>query len=135
MMVFFGKREMFGFFESRYDWAVVVSLHSFDDNLGGQRLLLGRWHDAASILSANIVALAVELGRVVHSEEDFQYGFEWNQIGVEYDFNDLCMTGRTGAYRLISWIWVVPTCIGRKGGFYTVQSFERTFSAPKTTSS
>ena len=134
VVIFFSKREVLCFFDGRYYWAVVVCLHPFDYNLGCQRLLFAGRHDATSILCAYIVALPVELCGVVNSEEDLEYGFKWDSARIEHNFNDFSMTGCSRTHRLVSWIRVVSTRVGRKSRFNTVQSFEGTFSAPKTSS-
>ena len=71
VMVFFSDGEMKWLFDGGDDVCIKKRLHLLNHFSGDVALFGCCWHDAASVLRADVVALAVELGGIMNGEEDF----------------------------------------------------------------
>lgn len=87
-----------------------------------------------SILSADILTLAVQCGWIVRREEDFQEFLKRNYLGVKSNLYDFGMTCCPSGHLLISWICYCAARITRFNFFDTSQFIENSFCAPKATS-
>jgi hypothetical protein len=134
MVIGFSDGEMRWLFDGCDDVSIKQWLHLIDDSSGNVALFSCCWHNATSVLSAYVVALAVELGWVVNSEENFQERVKRDNAGVEDDLNDFSMAGGSGTDWLVARVWIKSTGVGGKSGFNTMYSFEGTFCAPKAPS-
>ena len=73
VVLLLGDPEVDGFLQGGDDRVVVDVAHVGDHGLG-RGSLFGKRHDAGPVLRADVVALTVELGRVVDREEDLEEG-------------------------------------------------------------
>ena len=69
--------------------------------------------DAAAVLRADVVALAVERGRVVHDEEDLQDLAQRDLGRIEFQLDHLRMAGAAGADLLVARIASSGRCCSR----------------------
>ena len=123
--------EIDGFFDGGHDRLVVDVAHIGDHALSFGSLFFSERHDAGSVLGADVVALAVELGRVMDGEEDLEQGFVRDDGGVKLHLDHFGVSGCSAADRLIGRMRVWATGIGGKGGLNTVNLFVSAFDAPK----
>ena len=73
------------------------------DTRASRRFLLRRvWEDRGTILRADIVALAVELRRIVSGEEDVEYLLIAYRVRIEGETDGLGMAGAAAADLLVS---------------------------------
>ena len=85
----------------------VIGVPAFDCRLGLAALALARQEDRAAILRANVVALAVELGRIVGAQEHVEQVGERNDVGIEGDLDRFGMAGPAAADLLVGGIGLV----------------------------
>ncbi len=79
----------------------------------------------------NVVALAVELGRVVDREEDLKEGFVGNDGRVKLDFHHFSVAGGAAADGVVGGVGVMTAGVGRKRRLNTMDLFVGTFDAPE----
>lgn len=87
--------------------------------------------NSTSILTANIIALAIALGWIVFLPEFDQNVFECDFVWVVVHQNGLSMAGFACANVLVAWVVVVATLIPNRGNPHAIKSPEQTFGAPK----
>jgi len=126
--------EIEGFFNGGHDGLVVDVAHVSDHGLSLSSLFFSERHDAGPVLGADVVALAVELGRVMDGEEDLEQGFVRDDGGVKLHLDHFGMSGCSAADRLIGRMGVVATRISGKGRLNAVNLFVGAFDAPKASS-
>ena len=80
-------------FEGGNDRLVVDIAHVGDDGHSFGSLFFGKRHDARTVLGADIVALTVELGRVVDGKEHLEKGFVGHNARVKHDLHDFSVPG------------------------------------------
>ena len=134
MVIGFSDGEMRWLFDGCDDVSIKQWLHFINHSSGSIALFSSCRHDATSVLSAYVVALAVELGWVVNGEEHFEEGVKRDNGGVEDDLNDFSMARGPRADWLVARVWIKSTGVGGKSGFNTMYSFEGAFRAPKASS-
>ena len=130
----FGDHEVNRFLERGHDGVVVDVAHVGDHGLGFGTLFIGKRHDAGAVLRPDVVALPVELGRVMDGEEHLEEGFVGNDAWVKLDFHHLSVTGGAAANRLVGRMGVVAASVSGEGRRNTVDLFVRAFNAPKASS-
>ena len=91
--------------------AVVVGVGALDRGPGLRFLRLVLGEDRRAILGADVIALAVELGRVVDREEDVEQVAIADLVGIEGDADRLGMAGVAAAYLLVGRIGGLPAGI------------------------
>ena len=111
----FGDQEMNRFLERGHDGVVVDVAHVGDHGLGFGTLFIGKRHDAGAVLRPDVVALPVELGRVVHGEKHLEEGFVGNDAWVKLDFHHLSVAGGAAANRLVGRMGVVAASVSGEG--------------------
>ena len=89
--------------------------------------------DAAAVLRAHVVALAVEGGRVVGVEEDFQDFFQADLVGIERQAHHLGMAGVALADLLVRGVDGVAVGVAAFHVGDAAHAVEHGFGAPKTT--
>ena len=113
MVFLFRDEEMDGFLNGRHDGVVVDVAHVGNRRLGGHPLVLGEWHDAGTVLRANVVALTVELGRVVDGKEHLKEGLKRDNGGVKLNLDHFSVAGCAAANGFVSRVRVVAPSVGR----------------------
>ena len=117
------------------DNGVVVHVaHVGDHGLGRGSLFIGKRHDAGPVLRADIVALPVELGRVVDGEEDLEEGFVGDDAWVKLNFHHFSVAGGAAADCLVGGVGVVAACVSGERRLDAVNLFVSAFNAPKASS-
>src|SRR5512139_574331 len=84
-----------------------------------------------AVLSADVVALAVELGRVVQREEHLQQVAVRNHVWVEAHLHHLGVAGVAVADVLVGRVLRVAPHVAGDGGFDAAQAVEHRFEAPE----
>jgi hypothetical protein len=79
-----------------------------DQRLRGGALLVGGEVDAAAVLRADVVALAVQRGRVVDHEEDFEHLACADERRVVFELHHLVAAGGAGAHVLVAGLRTWP---------------------------
>ncbi len=114
VMIGFSDGEVRWLLDGCDDVSIKQRLHFIDHSSGNVPLFRRCWHDATSVLCANVVALTVELGWVVDGEEHFEERVKRNDGGVKDDLNDFSMAGGSRANWLVARVWIKPTSVGRE---------------------
>lgn len=115
------------------DDGIGVGTGQFGDHGLGRRLLLHRMpKDGGSVLRADIVALAVEGGRVVDGEEDGEQVGVADHGRIETDLHGFGVTSAAGADLFVGGLIVLPADVARNHGFDPIQLQEGGFQAPET---
>src|SRR5690606_39260949 len=83
-----------------------------------------------TVLRTNVIALPIELCRVMDSEEHLQQLFVTHFAVIKHDLDRFGMTGRPGTHLLICRIRCVPTYISLCHAFHTFQKHEGPFHTP-----
>jgi len=91
----------------------VLSLDLGHDGLGHLRLLWLGKVNAASVLGAPVIALAIQGGGVVDDKENFQQHPGTDDLGVVDQSHNLVVTRQTRANLLVSWIAGLAIAIAR----------------------
>jgi len=134
VVLLFGNQEVNRFLDCGHDGVVVDVAHVGDDGHSFGSLFFGKRHDARAVLRADVIALPIELGRVMDGEEDLKKRFVGDDGRVKLDFHHLGVTGGAAADRLVGGMGVVATCVGGEGRLNAVDLFVSTFNAPKASS-
>ena len=92
-MVGFSDGEMRWLLDGCDDVSIKQRLHFIDHSSGNIALFCRCGHDATSVLGADVVALTVELSRVVNREEDFEKRVKRNNGGVKDNLHDFSVAG------------------------------------------
>jgi len=82
-------------------------------------------------LRADVVALAVQGGRIMDGEEYFQHFAEGHDVGIERNLHHLGMAGCAFAYRFIAGINHPPAGIARLDSRHALQLLIDRLQAPK----
>ena len=109
--------------------AAAAALRGFRDFL----LRIGRVIDRRAILSAGIIPLAVECGRVVEVPEPGKDLLVGDFLGVENDVHHLGMTRVAIADVLVARVSQRATHVARCGGVDAVKLLISRFDTPETT--
>ena len=112
MVFLLSDEEIDGLFDGGHDGIVVDVAHVGDHGLGLDPLVIGKRHNAGAVLRPDVIALTVELGRVVNGEEDLKQGFVGDDAGVKLHFDHFGMTSCSAAHRLVGWMRVWATGVG-----------------------
>ena len=115
MVFLLSDEEIDGFFDGGHDRLVVDVAHVGDHGLGFGTLFIGKRHDAGAVLRPDVVALPVELGRVMDGEEHLEEGFVGNDAWVKLDFHHLGVAGGAAANRLVGRMGVVAASVSGEG--------------------
>src|SRR5208337_4901843 len=94
-------------------------------------LLLVAVKNDRPILLADVVALPVERGRIVHRKEDFQQVFVADNGWVESNLRYFNVPGLASAHLLVAWVLNVPAHVARDNALHTLQLVERSVHAPE----
>ncbi|KIU01644.1 hypothetical protein QU38_00570, partial [Staphylococcus aureus] len=84
------------------------------------------------ILGADVVALAVELGRIVRRQEDVEDLAIADLVGIEAHPDRLGMAGRAGADFLVGRVFLGPSDIAALDRLHADHVVEHGFGAPET---
>jgi len=106
-----------------------------NDFFSNDALLVVLIEDYRSILSAEISALSVELGRIVHAKKVAQELVIAYLGGVELDTERFGMVGGTTADLLVIRIWGCASAVPHGSREYARQTAEILFSTPEATCS
>ena len=90
---------------------------------------MGEYHGA--VLGADVVALAIERGRVVNGEEGLQQGAIVDQFGIEAHLHYLGMPRGAAAYPAVIGILQCSAGIARNERLDADELIERGFEAPE----
>ena len=131
VVLLLSDQEVDGFLQGGDNGLVVDVGHVGNHRLGRGSLFIRKRHDAGTVLRPDVVALAVELGRVVHREEDLKQRFVGNDGRVKLDFHHLGVAGAAAAHRLVGGVGVVAACVGGECGLNAVNLFVGAFNAPE----
>ena len=134
MVFLLSDEEIDGFFDGGHDRVVVDVAHVGDDGHSLSSLFFGKRHDARAVLRADVIALPIELGRVMDGEEDLKERFVGDDGRVKLDFHHLGVAGGAAADRLVGGMGVVATCVGGERRLNAVDLFVSAFNAPKASS-
>ena len=96
-------------------------------------LLRTRVEYTTAVMRPYVVALSVQLGRVVHGEEYLEEDAAWNDLGVECDLDNLSMAGALSTNLLVGWVFHMTTGKSRDYFAYSVKAQNGSFDAPKAT--
>ena len=88
----------------------MVRVPPLERRFGGFALVLGR-EDGAAVLRADVVALAIELGRVMGAHKHVEDLLERNPVAVIGHAHALGMAGGSAAYLLVGRIGLVSADI------------------------
>src|SRR5882672_9647270 len=117
----------------RHDLVVVVR-RDLRHRLAGNLLLLRRvGEDHRSILRAHVIALAIELGRVVHHEKNFEDLPIRDAGRIELDAHYFGVTGVAVAYLAVVRAINVAAGVTRLDVNHALEFFVHRFQAPETT--
>ena len=111
----------------------LVLRHLADHGVGDLAVLGVVVVDAAAVLRAHVVALAVEGGRVVGVEEDFQNFFQADFVGVEREAHHLGVAGVALADLLVAGVDGVAVGVAAFHVGDAAHAVEHGFGAPETT--
>src|SRR5436305_12543580 len=100
-MIVLRRPEFVGIFDRGDDRLVDAGLRARDRFIGLLFLHIVGREDRRAILRADVVALAVELGRIVRREEDVEQVAVIELRGVEADADRLGVPGIATAYLLV----------------------------------
>ena len=78
-----------------HDISIKQWLHFFNHSTGNVALFGGGWHDTTAVLCANVVALAIELCRIMNGEKDLKQRFKRDDGWVKNDLDNFCMPCRS----------------------------------------
>ena len=91
----------------------LARLDLADHVLGHLLLRVAGGVDAAAVLGADVVALAVQRGRVVHDEEDLQHLAQRDLRRVELDLDHLGVAGAAAADLLVGRVERLAVAVAR----------------------
>ena len=80
-----------------------------------------------------VVALSIQLGRVVHGEEYLEKDAAWDDLGVECYLDNLSMACALPTNLLIGWVFHRTTGISRDYFAYSAKAQNGSFDTPKAT--
>src|SRR5208283_4635776 len=86
------------------------------------------------ILLADVVALAVQRGRIMNGEKHFQQVFVANHGRIEGDLGHLDMSGLAAANLLVARVRHVPAHVAGHYCLHSLQLIEGSFHAPEASS-
>ena len=131
MVFFLGDEEVERLLKGGDDGVVVDVAHVGNHGLCRGSLFFRKWHDARAVLRPDVVALAVELGRVVDREEDLEEGLVGNDGRVELDLHHFSVAGSAAADGVVGRVRVMPASVSGKLRLNAVNLFVGAFNAPE----
>jgi len=96
-------------------------------------LLRTRVENTTAVMRPYVVALSIQLGRVVHGEEYLKEDAAWDDLGVECYLDNLSMASALSTNLLVSWVFHMTTGISRDYFAYSAKTQNGSFDAPKAT--
>ena len=98
----------------------------------GVQLVIGRAIDRRAILRADIIALAIALGRIMLFPESLQDRFQRHDVRVEHHHHDFGMASAAGADLFIGRVRRYAARVANRSAVDTVDLPEQPFRAPET---
>jgi hypothetical protein len=80
-----------------------------------------------------VVALSIQLSRVVNGEEDLEEDAAWDDLGVKFYLDNLSMAGVLSTNLLVGWVFHMTTRKSRDYFAYSAKAQNGSFDAPKAT--
>src|SRR4051812_19419110 len=74
------------------------------ESFGGFLLCITVEENRRSVLGADVIALAVQSGRIVHLEKQIEKRFETHAFWIKFDFDRLRVAGRTRGDVFVTWL-------------------------------
>ena len=121
-------------FHFGHDRLVVPCCHVAEDRFEGGAFLLTVNEDDAPVLGPHVVALAVQLRRVVGREKHAKHGAVVNDVGVVLEFHHFSVAGALAADLLVGGVLNMASCIARPSRKHALQVLHRRFDAPEASS-
>lgn len=136
LMIVFGDKKGGGGYNLGDDRPVEYLVLGQRLNRGlGRGLLLRRMvKNCGTILGADIIALAIEGGRVMDAEKDFQKFSIGNDGGIKCQVNDFGMSGGAAADRFICRMCDAASHVSGFDRLHAVDLVEHRFQAPEAAS-
>ena len=128
MVIGFCDGQMFCFLNRRDDWLIENLIKCLNCGNRFVSLLLSCRHDATSVLSSNVVALTVELRRVMNREEHFKEGLVCDEGWIIINDDYFCVASCPIADFFVCWIKSVSTCVSWQGRLYSFDSLVGSFN-------
>ncbi|VXC37777.1 hypothetical protein BURKHO8Y_210416 [Burkholderia sp. 8Y] len=129
-IVVVAKRRHFGHDLAAEDVFALQFVDNFERDLA---LLVRMREHGRAILRADIVALTVELRRIVRREENLQNLAIADDIGIEHDLDDFGVPGVAVAHLLVGRIHHLAARIAGFDGLHALDRQKHGFSTPETT--
>lgn len=110
-----------------------ILLQISDHMLNVLFLLWAHVEYTTSVMRPNVVALSVQLSRVVNGEEYFEEDAAWDDLGVECYLDNLSMACALSTNLLVGWVFHMTTGISRDYFAYSAKAQNGSFDTPKAT--